>query len=285
MLQLKIKNFILKDTLVKKIFLILFLGSSILLSNTLEQIKRKGVLRVGIAHHLPPFSSLVNGKYEGFTVNLSTEIAKRIFGDKDGKVELIPVGSRERISSLEENKVDMITDTSITESRKKVIDFSMPYLYADLAFMTTKKNKIAQIADLVGKKILVNNGTSVMKKIQAKNKYDLVLCNSTDECVDKLKKGEGDAYIASSVIVLGLVANDSELELGSNQYGKSGYVGMGVAKGNDELRNAIDNQIIQLSKDGFFKKIFKEELNRYYKGKADEKYFLLDDLYSILGGF
>ena len=37
-----------------------------------------------------------------------------------------------------------------------------------------------------------------------------------------------------------------------------------------------------ISKEGFFKKIFNESIEPYYKGTAERKYFLLDDLYSLL---
>ncbi|WP_309472953.1 hypothetical protein [Campylobacter ureolyticus] len=45
----------------------------------------------------------------------------------------------------------------------------------------------------------------------------------------------------------------------------------------------MNQSLIQLSKDNFFQKEFIDSIDPFYKGTADKKYFLLDDIYSIFG--
>lgn len=58
---------------------------------------------------------------------------------------------------------------------------------------------------------------------------------------------------------------------------------MAVQKGNAELLEVLNNAMIRLSKEEFFKKAFSDTLDPFYKGTAEEKYFLLDDIYNIFG--
>ncbi len=266
----------------KKIFIFSLLFG-LAWSSTLSEIRSGGVVRIGVGDDLPPFSMLNGDKFNGFEVQLAQELGKRIFGNKGGKVEFVGMGSKDRIPALENNKVDMVVRTmTITNKRKKHVDFSTPYLYADLALLTNKKDNIKKLSDLQGKKIIAKKGTSSLAKLQKKGTHEIVLCESNKDCYDKLKNGEGSAYLTSNTILLGFTVGDPSVELGVKRFGKSGYVGVGVKKGNKELLSFIDSQIVELSKEGFFKKAFNEQLDPYYKGAISKRYFLLDELYSSL---
>lgn len=39
--------------------------------------------------------------------------------------------------------------------------------------------------------------------------------------------------------------------------------------------------LIKLSKEEYFKKLFDTQINTFYHGLADKKYFLLDDIYKF----
>lgn len=261
-------------------FFLLF--SCLAWSSSLSEIRSKGVLKIGVGKNIPPFSKMVDGEFQGFEIKLAQELGKRIFGKKSGKIELVGLDSKDRIPYLQENKVDMVVRTmSITDKRKELVDFSTPYLSVDTAMLTNKNDNIRSLSDLKGKKIIVQKGTTSQARLKAAG-FNLVECTTSRECYSMLKDGSGSAYCTDNTILLAYTLIDSSLELGVKQYGKSDFIGIGVQKGNKELLRLLDSQIIQLSKEGFFKKSFEEDLDPFYKGAAQKKYFLLDDLYSIL---
>ncbi len=267
----------------KKILFFILVLSGLSWANSLSEILDRGVLRVGVAKNSPPFSKLTDGKFEGFEIKLAHKLVSRVFAKSKGRIELVGIDSNQRISYLQDNKVDLVISTfSVTADRKKLIDFSTPYFSVDMSMMTRKEDGISSMAGLAGKSVLVEKGTTAIKRLEKSN-INKVICNSTTECYRMLKEKKGSAFCSDNTLLLAYVLVDQELELGIKQYGRSDFIAVGIRKNNPDLLKFINEQIIKLSKEGFFKKAFEEELNPFYKGTADKKYFLLDDLYSILG--
>lgn len=76
---------------------------------------------------------------------------------------------------------------------------------------------------------------------------------------------------------------DPSLEVSVQNMSGTEFIGIGIKQDNSNLREFLNQTLIQLSKENYFKESFEEILNPFYKGKADKKYFLLDDIYSIFG--
>nr|WP_314441922.1 hypothetical protein [uncultured Campylobacter sp.] len=55
-----------------------------------------------------------------------------------------------------------------------------------------------------------------------------------------------------------------------------------MQKGNKELLDFINAELVKLSKEGFFKKAYQNTFEPFYRGTADKKYFLLDGIYDLL---
>ncbi|MFR8440407.1 MAG: hypothetical protein ACLVCW_01460 [Campylobacter sp.] len=67
-----------------KVFVLAALLLGFLSANSLNQIKKDRLVRIGVYNDQPPFSALVDGKYRGF--EMSWRKAQEIFGDNPGKV-------------------------------------------------------------------------------------------------------------------------------------------------------------------------------------------------------
>ncbi len=267
----------------KKILLICLL-TVLAWSNTLSEIRSSKVLRVGVANYIPPFSKLENGKFVGFEVDIANKVGERIFGKNGGKIELVGMDIEERIPALVNNKVDVVIDSmSVVKERKKYVDFTTPYFSVDLSVLTNKDDHVSSIGDLKGKKILVIKGTTGHKALMGKSNYQIAFCANNKECYQKVKNKEAIGYMTNNTMLLTFAVLDSDVELGVRQFGPSYMISMAVKKGNKELLEFLNKQIISFSKDGLFKNSFEKELNPFYKGLAEPKYFLLDDLYKILG--
>ncbi|CZE45787.1 transporter substrate-binding domain-containing protein [Campylobacter geochelonis] len=266
----------------KKILTIILLSAIFVFGNDLATIQKTKTIRIGVRLAQPPFSQLNDSKeFVGFEVELAKKIGEDIVG-KDGKVELIGVNAGDRIPFLNENKADlMIANFSKTPEREKQVLFSMPYLTNNTAVVSKKSSGIKRVADLYNVKVLVIPNTTTDEWIQKKGGFNIVYCSNTKDCFDKLQSGEGDAYIHTNILLAYLPLIDSSLELSIKVVGELEFIGAAVAKGNDDLMQAVNNQILELSKNGFFKQAYNDTLNPFYKGTIDKKYLLLDDLYNF----
>ena len=136
-----------------KLFITLLVLCTGLFANSLEQIRQSGVVRIGVRDAHPPLCESNNVKFEGFEIDLANAIAKEIFGKKEGKIEFIPLSVNDSIPFLEANKLDLVIGLfSITNERKRKIDFSLPYLSVNLGILTRKADAFTDIAQLYDKK-------------------------------------------------------------------------------------------------------------------------------------
>ena len=266
----------------KKIILgILLLFTSSVVANTLSEIRQSGTIRVGVFEAQPPFSKFEDGKFQGFEVTLAEALSKDIFGGKAGKVEFVPVKASERLKALEENKVDMVLATfTITNERKQLVDFTTPYFAVNIGVLTRKGDKIKTMSDLHGKPIIAESGTTSEAYFK-KEGFEIINCATAHECYKILKEGKGAGFAHDNLLVLAYAVVDSDTEVNIKNLGVSDFLGIAVSKGNKDLLEFLNGELIKLSKDGFMKKTYDEAIEPYYKGTAEKKYFLLDDLYSL----
>ncbi len=251
-------------------------------SSTLSEIRSKGVIKIGVGKDYPPFSQISHGKFTGFEADFGRALAKDIFDGKKGTVKFVGVDTAERLPFLQEDKVDAtIFMITVTNSRKKIVDFSTPYFTVDTSVLTMKKDNIKSVTNLRDRGVIVEKGSTTLEDLK-KGGFKTLECSNQKECFGMLKEGKGGGWASDNTLLLMYPLIDTDVELGVKQYGRSGFISVAVKKGNKELLKYIDQQIVKLSKDGFFKKAFEEQLNPFYKGTADKKYFLLDDLYKML---
>ena len=259
--------------------LIAGLASGVLCARSLGEIKSSGVVRVGVYDAQPPFGKLEDGVHQGFEIDMANEIAKDIFKNGGGKVEFVSVAANQRIRYLQEDKVDMVIATiTVTPEREKEIDFTTPYFSVNIGVLTRVEDKIRSLGDLQDQTILVLSGGTSEPYFE-KQGYKISRCESASACYKALKAGQGAAYADDNLVVLGYPVLDKKVEVNIKNLGASDFLAIGVQKGNAELLNFLNEELIKLSKEGFFKKIFNESVEPYYKGTAERKYFLLDDLY------
>lgn len=158
----------------------------------------------------------------------------------------------------------------------------MPYFAVNIGILTKKGENIASLNDLNGKTIIVETGTTA-EDFFTKKGYKTKICQTSADGYKMLKDGDGDAYANDNVIVLAFPILDRDVEVNIKNLGSADFIAAAVAKGNKTLLNYVNEELINLSKEGYFKNAFENELNPFYKGTAESKYFLLEDIYSIFG--
>ncbi|WP_297192049.1 transporter substrate-binding domain-containing protein [uncultured Campylobacter sp.] len=137
--------------------------------NTLDKIKQRGVLVVGVKKDAPNFALLnqESGQIEGFEIDMVKMLAKEILGDEN-KVKLEAVTAKTRGPLLDNGTLDAIVATfTITDERKKTYDFSQSYYSDPIGFLVLKENGFTSFKDLNGKVIGVAQSATTNKAVEA----------------------------------------------------------------------------------------------------------------------
>ena len=266
-----------------RLFFTLLLSCVALFADSLESIRQNGVIRIGVYDGQPPFGELNDGKFEGFEITMAKTIANDLFAPKQGRIEFVPMNVEDRIPALINNRVDMVIATiTITEARSKQIDFSIPYFSVNLGVLTRKDDRIKSLSELRNKKILLESGGTGEAFFRKEGFSNFEFCKIARECYRMLKDGKVDAYATDNLIVLAYPVADNTVEVVMKNLGSPDFMGIGVQKGNQELLDFVNAELIKLSKEGFFKNAYEETFDPFYRGTADKKYFLLEGIYSFL---
>jgi cystine transport system substrate-binding protein len=127
--------------------------------DTLDQVRRSGVLRVALTEASPPWNFLDReGRLKGYDVSVAREVAKRINATR---VTFVGADFATFIGGVRAGKYDIvISGQTVTAERRKEVGFSRPYALNSVAvFVRTGNTTIHGPADLPGKKIGVSEGT------------------------------------------------------------------------------------------------------------------------------
>ncbi|MFJ5964163.1 transporter substrate-binding domain-containing protein [Bacillus sp. NPDC093026] len=222
----------------------------------------KGTYKIGIDTTYPPFEFEKGDKYEGIDVDLINAIAK----DQGFKVKLEAMDFSGIIPAMQAGQLDVgMGGMSITDERKKKVDFSEPYFDAGLTVVVKKDSSIKSIEDLKGKKLAVKNGTTGAKFATDnadKYGYDIVQFNDSPSMFQEVSNGNADALIEDyPVITYAIAQQDLNLKTVGDRLNGDQY-GISVMKGkNQDLLKKINKGLENLKKNGEYEKI----LNKYLK--------------------
>jgi polar amino acid transport system substrate-binding protein len=115
-------------------------------AQTVEELKKKGELTVGLLVDFPPYGTTnASNQPDGYDADVARLMAK----DLGLKLNLVPVTGPNRIPFLLTNKVDLlVASLAVTPERAKQVDFSKPYSAATIILYGSKKVPIKAAADL-----------------------------------------------------------------------------------------------------------------------------------------
>lgn len=229
--------------------------------NALEEIKQKGVVRIGVFSDKPPFGFInEKGQNDGFDVYIAKRIAKDLLGDEN-KVEFVLTEAASRVEFLRSNKVDIImANFTQTPEREAVVDFAKPYMKVALGVISPN-GEIKSIDDLKGKKLIVNKGTTA-DAFFSKNYPDIELLKyeQNTEAFLALKDKRGDALAHDNTLLLAWAMENEGFNVGIPTLGEEENIAPAIKKGNIELKNWLDNEITSLTHEGFMKEAYEKTL-------------------------
>jgi polar amino acid transport system substrate-binding protein len=220
-------------------------------------------VRLGVAVGDLPSIGYVNGEYIGFDIELLQNFAKK----EKLNLEIQTMDFGALIAALAAGKIDMIADCiSITEERKKQIDFSDPYmedktavfaLKANLADAAPNKVKPVTMAEIAREKVGVLQG-SVHDAYMAKNypHSRVSQYKSLPDLILAVKAGKVDAGIMATTTFKGYQKADQSLELLLDPI-YAVDIGMGFNKGNERLRTQFNTFLKEIKANGVYDDLIK----------------------------
>lgn len=216
------------------------------------------VLRVGTEPSFAPFEFQKEGSKEftGFDIDLIRAIGKQM----GYKVEVQNMGFDALIPALNAGNIDVaIAGMSITDERKKVVEFSDPYYTSGLIIMVNNDNNdIKTLKDLEGKRIACQIGTTGEKKSRSVPGAQVTAFNTQSEASLELKNGGADAVINDApVVAYYLQQGGSESAKTVGEKMEAEDYGIAVKKDNAKLAAEINKAMAELKKNGEFDKIYK----------------------------
>lgn len=217
-------------------------------------------LRIGIEGNYPPFSMIApDGKISGFDIDIANAVCAEI----KAKCTFVQQEWDGMIPALNAKKFDMIVASmTITEERKKAVDFSDPYYDVPSRWVAKAGAfKEATPASLKGKKIIVLRNSPRAKFVQDNFKdSEVLLVAKETEVYLELVAGRGDIALGSSVVSGEALLKKPEgkgfAQVGEPiRIGAGGGVGIAMRKDDAVLREKVNAALKVIRTNGTYKKL------------------------------
>ncbi|AKN72039.1 ABC transporter substrate-binding protein [Streptomyces sp. PBH53] len=213
----------------------------------------------------PPFQSEVDGKVQGFDVSLIDLVAADL-GVKQ-QIRDTPFENFKTGAFLNSGECDLAAaGMTITDERKKNVDFSDPYFEATQAVLVDKDSGIGSLADVKAKGKKLGAQAQTTGEDYAKSKgYDPVSFESSDAVLNGLRTGQVQAVVIDYPVVQGWLkdkATAAKFKVVDNLKTGEQY-GFTVKKGNKALLDAINKALKTAKADGTYKKIYEQWIGPY----------------------
>ena len=229
-------------------------------TTTLESVQKAGKLVIGTSPDFPPFESLsTNGKVEGIEI----EIMELICQELGVTLEVKQMDFDTVLPGVQTGKFQVgVSGISVTPEREKNTLFSTPYCLAAQAIVVTSGSPITGKADLAGKAVSVQTGTTA-EEFCMSNGYDVKAFAANADAEAALTVGKVDAWVIDDLTAAEMVASynkdhpDAPLVILDEAMTTEPYA-FAFAFGSEDLVAKINEILINLLADGTIAAIFEK---------------------------
>jgi len=221
------------------------------------QVAAKAIV-IGLDDNFPPMG-FRNDKNElvGFDIDLAKEAGKRL----GVEVSFKPIDWNAKEAELNGKRIDVLWNgLTITEERKANILFTKPYLENRQIVIVTDKSPIKTKAQLAGKVVGVQDGSSAVDAVQkdaatAKSIKELKKFGDNVAALMDLSAGRLDALVVDEIVGRYYTAKKpGEYRVLEDNFGTEDY-GVGTRKDDTELATKLDKALDAMKADGAAAKI------------------------------
>ena len=204
-----------------------------------------GSLRMVTEATFPPYEFLRGREVVGVDVEVCRAIAERL-----GKpLQIVNVDFDAVIAAVVSGKADLAAaGLTVTEDRKRSVDFSEPYLTTGIVVIYRKDNPVLSGAACKGKRVGVQGGTTSDEYVVNELHEEPERFRSDAEAVVALKGGRCDVVICDQILARNCIRGMPELAL-SDLITTESYA-IAVRKGRPDLLAAVNATLRELKSDG-----------------------------------
>lgn len=231
------------------LFPLLLYSSIAARADSLSNIKKAGVIRVGVFEDFPPFSSAgPDMRLHGYDIDVASALAKEL----GVKLDLVAVTGQNRIPYLEDHKVDILLSVGKSPEREKVVEFTAAYAPYYIAVLGPKALKVTGPADLGGKSIAVNRGTledtSVTKV--APPSAEIRRFDNYNEVITAFLAGQVQLIVVGNDVGAAVLARNPSIAPEEKFQLLSSPDHISLNKGEPALKAFLDQAIAKMMSDG-----------------------------------
>jgi polar amino acid transport system substrate-binding protein len=228
-------------------------------AQTIDEIKKKGTLTVGMLVDFPPYGTVdSSNKPDGY----DADVAKLLAQDLGVKLNLVPVTGPNRIPFLLTNKVDvLVASLAVTPERAKQVQFSRPYSAATIVLYAPKKTNVKSPADLKGLRVAVARASTQDTALTAIAPPGTEIRRFDDDAsaMQALLSGQVDA-IGCSTTVAAQIAKRAGDAYESKLVLKQQFMAVAMRQNQPELLKAVDAFVAKNTANGELNKLYQKWL-------------------------
>ena len=208
---------------------------------------------VGLDDNFPPMGFRdEKNELVGFDIDMAREAAKRL----GVEVEFKPIDWSAKEAELSAQRVDVLWNgLTITEERKKNIDFTAPYMENHQIVVVAANSPIKTKTDLAGKVVGAQDGSSAVDAVKKddgvfKSFKEFKTFGDNVTALMDLATGRLDAVVVDEVVGRYYVAKKpTEYAVIDEHFGTEDY-GVGVRKDNADLHGKLNKALADMKADG-----------------------------------
>ncbi|MDR1953044.1 MAG: amino acid ABC transporter substrate-binding protein [Clostridiales Family XIII bacterium] len=221
---------------------------------SLKDIQDAGVLILGCDDEFPPMGFIdENGELTGFDIDLARGVAERLGVQLE--VKAIDWGSKEL--ELQNKNIDVIWNGyTIDADRNEQVEFTKPYLNNEQLLVVKADSAVQGKADLADKVVgvqidsaaekLVNGDAAFSGSLKEVRTYD----DYQQALIDLKSSDRIDAVAVDKILINYVMLQEPGTYRVLSEALGDEYYGIGCRKGSISLREAIDEALDEMQKDG-----------------------------------
>ncbi len=231
----------------------------------MKTIQETKTLICGTQNASPPyaFQDPATRTFVGYDVDMCKAVAEGL----GLKFEHKAMSTEARIPELRTGRIDMLAASmAYLPERAEQVDYSLQYLQGSIKILVRKDANINSLADLDGKRVCASKGSSsaaiaarVLPKAQMVSYQDL------NTCYLGLQNGKVDAMSGGELVLKRFAVDSKKAGAEAVLIDEPIYterIGLAVGKGNTELLEAVNEQLVKLDKDGTIDRLYEKWLGK-----------------------
>ncbi len=226
--------------------------------NSLADLQKRGTFVLGLDDSFPPLGFRdENNEIVGFDIDLAKEVASRL--GVEFKAQPIDWSAKEQ--ELNTGKIDCIWNGfTITSERQEALSFTKPYLDNAQVVVVRAGDKISALADMAGKTIGLQSGSSASDAVDADPTFKNALKGIVEfkdniTALNDLEIGGVDGVVMDSVVANYSIKTTGKPFVVISEGLSPEEYGVAFRKSDVQLRDKVQSILEDMAKDGTVAKI------------------------------